>query len=229
MKEGDSRTGDLGRIDNEGYIFIDGRIKEIINRGGEKISPREIDKAYSSAQEILQAVAFAVKHPTLGEDIAAAVVLSKDSSVSEQQFRQFAFDHLADFKIPSQVVIVESIPTGATGKLQRIGLFDKLAPQLKKEFTAPDSEVEKVIAEAFSKVLDTSPISLSDNFFMLGGDSLRGTQLISRIRLSLRLIFLFPLYLDILQYQNFHLSFQVDGGYWHKATRKDHNRNLGVK
>ena len=180
------RTGDRGRMDSEGYIYIEGRIKEIINRGGEKISPREIDEALLAHPEILQAVAFAVKHPTLGEDIAAAVVLSKDSPVSELEIRQFAFDRLADFKVPSQVAIVESIPTGATGKLQRIGLFDKLAPHLKKEFAAPVGAVERLIAEFFSETLDISTIGRHDNFFILGGDSLRGTQLISKIRSSLK-------------------------------------------
>ena len=186
------RTGDLGKIDNDGYIFIDGRIKEIINRGGEKISPREIDEALLTHPEILQAVAFAVPHPTLGEDIAAAVVLRKEASVSEQKIREFAFECLADFKVPSQIVIVGSIPTGATGKLQRIGLFDKLAAQLKREFVAPESELEKMVAKTFSKVLGTSPIGLNDNFFALGGDSLRGTQLVSRIRSSLMVDFPIP-------------------------------------
>ncbi len=183
--EGWFRTGDLGRMDGEGNIFIDGRIKEIINRGGEKISPREIDEALLNHPDIRQAVAFAVKHPSLGEDIAAAVVLRKGAAVSEQKIRDFAFERLADFKVPSQIVIVDTIPTGATGKLQRIGLVDKLAAQLKREFIAPRSELEKMVATAFSEVLDTSPIGLYDNFFASGGDSLRGTQLVSRIRSSL--------------------------------------------
>ncbi len=180
------RTGDLGRVDREGYIFIDGRIKEIINRGGEKVSPREIDEALLDHAEIQQAVAFAVEHPTLGEDIAAAVVLSKGASVSEQTIREFAFECLADFKVPSQIVIVDTIPTGATGKLQRIGLADKLIAQLKTEFVAPGSELEKIVATAFETVLGASSIGIHDNFFTLGGDSLRGTQLISRIRSSLK-------------------------------------------
>jgi acyl-CoA synthetase (AMP-forming)/AMP-acid ligase II/acyl carrier protein len=178
------RTGDLGRIDGDGYIFIDGRIKEIINRGGEKISPREIDEALLNHPDIRQAVTFAVKHPTLGEDVAAAVILKKNVLLSEQQIREFAFECLADFKVPSQVVIVETIPTGTTGKLQRIGLADKLAAQLKREFVAPAKELEKAVAKIFTNVLDTSPVGLYDNFFALGGDSLRGTQLISRIRSS---------------------------------------------
>ncbi len=176
------RTGDLGMMDNDGYLFIKGRIKEVINRGGEKISPREIDEALLDHPDINEAIAFAVPHSTLGEDIAAAVVIRQGARVTEEGIREFCFQHLADFKVPSQVVIVPSIPKGATGKLQRIGLAGKMVDQLKKEYVLPRNDLEEMIIAAFSKVLNIPEISIHDNFFALGGDSLKGTQVISRLR-----------------------------------------------
>ena len=120
------RTGDLGRFDREGFLTIEGRLKEIINRGGEKISPREIDEALMAHPAIAQAVAFAVPHAKLGEEVAAAVVLRDSMSTDERALRDFLAERLADFKVPRKIVILDEIPKGATGKLQRIGLAAKL-------------------------------------------------------------------------------------------------------
>ena len=94
------RTGDQGRIDADGYVFLTGRIKEIINRGGEKVSPREIDDALLEHPAVDQAAAFGVRHETLGEDVAAAVVLKPGARASKDQLREFLFGRLADYKIP---------------------------------------------------------------------------------------------------------------------------------
>jgi acyl-CoA synthetase (AMP-forming)/AMP-acid ligase II len=176
------RTGDQGYLDADGYLFLTGRLKEIINRGGEKISPREVDEALLEHPAIAQAVAFALPHPTLGEDIAAAVVLKEKNSASAHAIREFLFERLTDFKIPSQVVIVPAIPKGPTGKLQRIGLADKLAENLKKTDAAPRNEFERIVAEIFAEVLKINDFGVEDNFFALGGDSLRGTQVATRIQ-----------------------------------------------
>ena len=120
------RTGDQGVMDADGYLTITGRLKEIINRGGEKISPREVDDVLMDHEAIQQVVTFAVPHKMLGEDVAAAVVLREDAVTDEEDIRRFASEHLADFKVPRKVLIVDEIPKGATGKLQRIGLADKL-------------------------------------------------------------------------------------------------------
>lgn len=120
------RTGDQGAFDDEGYLMLTGRLKEIINRGGEKISPLEVDALLLEHPDIAQVVVFAVPHPKLGEDVAAAVVLSEGSSISEKEIRAFALEKLANFKVPSKVVILEEIPKGATGKIQRIGMAEKL-------------------------------------------------------------------------------------------------------
>jgi len=120
------RTGDQGAFDTDGYLHLTGRLKEIINRGGEKISPLEVDGVLLDHPEIAKVVTFALPHPKLGEEVAAAVVLTEGSSATEQDIRAFAAEHMADFKVPRKVIIMDEIPKGATGKMQRIGLAEKL-------------------------------------------------------------------------------------------------------
>ena len=120
------RTGDQGVMDEEGYLRITGRLKEIINRGGEKVSPREVDEVLMDHPAVAQALTFALPHDKLGEDVAAAIVLREGGVATEAQIRDFAAKRLADFKVPRKVVFLEEIPKGATGKLQRIGLAEKL-------------------------------------------------------------------------------------------------------
>ncbi|WP_420632528.1 acyl--CoA ligase [Candidatus Palauibacter sp.] len=120
------RTGDQGRMDPEGYVTITGRLKEIINRGGEKISPREIDEAILDHPAVRQVVAFAMPHPKLGEEVAAAAVLREGMEVTPREIQAFAAERLADFKVPRKILIMDDIPKGPTGKLQRIGMAEKL-------------------------------------------------------------------------------------------------------
>ena len=175
------RTGDQGYLDRDGYLFITGRIKEIINRGGEKITPREVDEVLLEHPAVAQAVTFAVPHTTLGEDVAAAVVLREGAAVSEKELREVAFDQLAGYKVPSQIVTVGEIPKGPTGKLQRIGLIEQLASQLKAPFIAPRDGAEEALARIWTEVLGIEDIGIYDNFFGLGGDSLRATQVVTRV------------------------------------------------
>ena len=126
FSDGWFRTGDEGVFDADGYLTITGRLKEIINRGGEKISPREVDEALLAHPAVAQAVAFAVPHDTLGEDVAAAVVLREGHDASVQEIRSVAAERVVAFKVPRRIVIVDEIPKGATGKLQRIGLAKQL-------------------------------------------------------------------------------------------------------
>jgi acyl-CoA synthetase (AMP-forming)/AMP-acid ligase II len=118
------RTGDQGVIDADGYVRLTGRLKEIINRGGEKISPREIDEVLMDHPAVRQVVTFGLPHDKLGEDVAAAVVLREGASATEKALREFAAERLAPFKVPRKIVFLDEIPKGATGKLQRIGLAD---------------------------------------------------------------------------------------------------------
>jgi acyl-CoA synthetase (AMP-forming)/AMP-acid ligase II len=120
------RTGDQGYLDPEGYLFLTGRLKEIINRGGEKVSPREVDEVLLEHPAVAQAVAFAVPHDRLGEEVAAAVVLNEGASADERELKEHCARSLADFKMPKSIVILQDIPKGPTGKVQRIGLAEKL-------------------------------------------------------------------------------------------------------
>jgi acyl-CoA synthetase (AMP-forming)/AMP-acid ligase II len=120
------RTGDQGTMDAEGYFRLTGRLKEIINRGGEKISPREVDEVLLDHPDVVQVVTFAVPHDKLGEDVAAAIVLAEGAHTDEADLRRFAAQRLADMKVPRKIVFLDEIPKGATGKLQRIGLAEKL-------------------------------------------------------------------------------------------------------
>ncbi len=120
------RTGDQGVIDDDGYLTITGRLKEIINRGGEKVSPREVDEVLMDHPAVAQVVTFAIPHDKLGEEVGAAVVLREGADLNEKELREFASKRLADFKVPRKVLFLPEIPKGATGKLQRIGLAAKL-------------------------------------------------------------------------------------------------------
>ena len=120
------RTGDQGVMDDAGYVTLTGRLKEIINRGGEKISPREVDDVLMTHPAVAQAVVFAMPHNKLGEDVAAAIVLREGKEASDRDIRDFAGERLAAFKVPRKIVLLDEIPKGATGKLQRIGLAEKL-------------------------------------------------------------------------------------------------------
>lgn len=120
------RTGDQGAFDEKGYLRLTGRLKEIINRGGEKISPLEVDGILLDHPAVAQVVTFALPHPKLGEEVAAAVVLRDGEAATEREIRDFAATRLADFKVPRRIVILDEIPKGATGKMQRIGLAEKL-------------------------------------------------------------------------------------------------------
>jgi acyl carrier protein len=169
------RTGDQGYVDEEGYLFLTGRLKEIINRGGEKLSPREIDEALLDHPAVAQALAFAIPHPTLGEDVGAAVVLREGRVASPVELRAFAARRLADFKVPRTVVLLEEIPKGPTGKPQRIGLAERLGLGVAQGNVAsspPRTETEKRLAQIWSSVLKCERVGVCEDFFAAGGDSL---------------------------------------------------------
>ena len=175
------RTGDEGCFNADGYLFITGRLKEMINRGGEKITPREIDEALLAHPDVAQAVAFALPHPTLGEDVAAAVVPHEGRTVSAEALREFLFERLADFKVPSEVIVLSQIPKGPTGKVQRIGMAERLSAFRQHAFVAPRDAVEAILAQAWAEVLELEVIGVDDNFFALGCDSLKATRAVARI------------------------------------------------
>ncbi|OFW07057.1 MAG: AMP-dependent synthetase [Acidobacteria bacterium RIFCSPLOWO2_02_FULL_67_36] len=120
------RTGDQGRLDRDGYLWLTGRLKELINRGGEKVSPLEIEAVMRGHPHVQQVVAFAMPDASLGEEVAAAVVRVDGSDLTTRELRRFTAERLADFKVPRRIVFVPELPKGVTGKVQRIGLAKTL-------------------------------------------------------------------------------------------------------
>ena len=189
------RTGDLGRLDAQGYLTISGRRKEIINRAGETISPREIDEALLDHPAVAQAVAFAVPDERLGEQVAAAVVVEPGTSISELDLRNFASSRIAPFKVPRRILFLDEIPKGPTGKLQRIGLAERLelaeldGPATDAPATPPRTAVERLLADLWIEVLALDDVSVHDRFLDLGGDSMLAMRLLARVRDALDLEF----------------------------------------
>lgn len=179
--EGWFRTGDSGHLDAEGYLFITGRIKEIINRGGMKVAPAEIDEALMRHPAVADAAAFGVPHPTLGEDVAAAVVVRESATVSAQELREFAFAHLAPHKVPSTIVNVPRLPRTAAGKLNRNELASDLQASLRAGYVAPRDAREALVARIIAEVLHVERVGVDDNFFEIGGDSIRGARVTARV------------------------------------------------
>jgi acyl-CoA synthetase (AMP-forming)/AMP-acid ligase II/acetyltransferase-like isoleucine patch superfamily enzyme/acyl carrier protein len=179
------RTGDQGRFDTEGYLFLTGRLKEIINRGGEKVAPREVDEVLTQHPAVGQAVTFAVPHATLGEEVAAAVVLKPGAFATDSEIRDFARARLSEFKVPKQVLILDELPKGPTGKLQRIGLAEKLADKLASErqvnFVAASTPAEQQLTEIWKQVLKADGVGVCDDFHALGGDSLALTTMMIEV------------------------------------------------
>ncbi|MCG8356091.1 MAG: amino acid adenylation domain-containing protein [Kiloniellales bacterium] len=184
------RTGDLGYLDEDGYAFIVGRLKEMINRGGQSIAPREIEEAIGAHPAIKEVVAFAVPDTRLGEDVAIAVVPRAPSSVDPAEIRRFAAARLAPHKVPYHIRITERIPKGPTGKLSRSALAEAFPPAQRPELSSaerreakpPCSERERAMLALWSDVLALDSLGVDEDFFALGGDSLLATQLLSRIR-----------------------------------------------
>ena len=191
FKHGWFMTGDRGYLDADHYLFLTGRLDETINRGGEKISPREIDEVLREHPAVAEAMAFPVPHRTLGQDIAAAVVLRQKAFATVAEIQRFAVARLADFKMPRQIFIVDSIPRTFAGKIQRNQLAEKfgLVPKngetagSELDFAVPRTQTEKSLASIWSLVLGVE-VGIDDNFFYLGGDSIHIAQIVSRVRVA---------------------------------------------
>ena len=194
------RTGDLGRIDPDGYVFLSGRIKELINRGGEKISPQEIDYALNTHPAVAEAVAFAIPDRQLGEEIGAAVVLRsgwKGTPQLETELQELAASRLANRRMPRRVIFVDELPKTATGKTLRMGLAEKLG-LIDKAVADEPAEVglleggntgedlprgiiEMLLLHIWESTLGRSPLRTTDDFFELGGDSLLAAQMLFKV------------------------------------------------
>jgi thioesterase domain-containing protein len=185
------RTGDQGFLDADGYLFLTGRIKEIINRGGAKVSPQEIDAVLLEHPAIGHAVTFPLPHDELGESIAAAVVLQPGAHSSAQEIRAFVAARLSPFKVPSRIIITTHIPTGPTGKVQRFALSEQLrvrplgpsrdAEDVGRRLVAPRDLLEARLLRIWESFFGGGPIGVADDFFDLGGHSLLAARLVEEI------------------------------------------------
>lgn len=179
------RTGDLGYLDEDGYLFLTGRQKELVNRGGEKISPAEIDQYLLEHPDVRYAGAFPVPHPTLGEEINAAVVLRDGSAIDERELLTFLAPRLPEFKLPRRIHRVAALPTNAAGKLVRAELpalcgcadiASRATP-----YVAPGSRLSSLLAGMWQSALGVERVGMDDNFFELGGDSLSAATFITAL------------------------------------------------
>jgi len=179
------RTGDEGFLDVEGFLTTSGRRKELINRGGEKVAPPEVEDALLAHPDVAEAVAFAAPHERLGEDVAAAVVLRADAVVSQGELRRFVAERLAPFKVPRRIVFVDEVPLGPTGKPQRTGLAARLGlelPEARSDTIEPRDDVERDLAGIFADVLRLDgPVGVTDDFVELGADSLHFAELLAEV------------------------------------------------
>lgn len=177
-------------MDAEGYLFVTGRFKEMINCGGTKVAPQEVDEAFLRHPAVAQAVTFAIPHSRLGEAVATAVVLQQQQAVTELELRQFVATRLAPFKVPSHIRIMATLPVGPLGKVLRSSLaahfglkaLEQSPPVFQTVSMTPQTPLEAELAELWKSLLNSERVGRHDNFFQLGGDSLLATQLLSRIR-----------------------------------------------
>jgi acyl-CoA synthetase (AMP-forming)/AMP-acid ligase II/thioesterase domain-containing protein/acyl carrier protein len=186
------RTGDEGFLDEDGYLTLSGRIKEMINRGGEKVSPAEVDAALISHPDVSEAATFPIPHVTLGEEVAAAVVARPGSALKDRDLARFLLDRLAGFKVPRRFVFVDEIPKTTSDKVQRFALAEALgvsldpgAEQARKSNRRP-SPLESRLQRLWRRALRVPYVGLDDNFFLLGGDSLQAVDLFLEIERSFK-------------------------------------------
>lgn len=183
------RTGDVGRISDDGYLTITGRVKEQINRGGEKIAPREVEEALLDHPGIAEVIAFAIPDAQLGEEIGVAIVPAPGAHIDLAIVRAFLAGRVAAFKVPKKVLVVDAIPTSDTGKPQRIAFARDHAAEMTTASVAPnttalaeDASTLQRLARLWQDVLDLpGPPQPTDLFFDLGGTSLAVMELVIRI------------------------------------------------
>ena len=174
-------TGDKGDLDKDNYLFLRGRIKEQINRGGEKISPQEIDDVLMRHESIQNAAAFSVPHPTLGEDVGVAIVC-KNRNMQAHEVQEYLSNYLANFKIPKTIIFLDKLPINAIGKVKRDTLAS-LAANLKstKEIAKPKNELEELLLKIWQNELEEKNIGVHDDFISIGGDSLSSLRILASI------------------------------------------------
>jgi oxalate---CoA ligase len=186
--DGYFRTGDAGYLDDDGYLYISGRIKEMINRGGEKVSPYELEKEIENLGIFKEHVIFPYPGENLFEEIGlAGVLIDGHPAIKLSDVRLRLMSKVPSFKLPTKLIIVDEIPKSSNNKIQRKQLYSLLLPYFTDEIIVETersedlSGVERVLCDLHKKILKLSQIELSDNFIALGGDSLKAAELYSEI------------------------------------------------
>ena len=167
------RTGDIGRFDEDGYLFVLGRLKEIIKRGGHSVFPMEVDSALVAHPDVADAVSFAISHPTLGEELVAAFVPRAGAQVNAGELRAFLEDRLSTFKIPNAIFCIPTIAKNATGKFIRRDMPKLLNALFEPECCQPSTETERLLLQKWKDVLARADFGVTDNVFVFGADPLR--------------------------------------------------------
>jgi acyl-CoA synthetase (AMP-forming)/AMP-acid ligase II/acyl carrier protein len=176
------RTGDAGTLDAAGGLTLHGRLAQLIDRGGEKIAPREVEDALLEHARVRAAAVFAFAHPTLGHDVAAAVSVEPGEGLDVEELRRFLFTRLPAQKVPKRIAVLDALPTGASGKVDRVALARVVDDAAQSPRVAPRGDDEIAVAAGFAEVLAIPDVGATDHFFLLGGDSLTGMQLLARLR-----------------------------------------------
>ncbi|CDR02699.1 non-ribosomal peptide synthetase [Streptomyces iranensis] len=187
------RTGDLGRLLPDGSFLITGRVKEMINVGGEKVSPFEVEAAMLSHPAVAEAVAFGIPDPVRDEHLGAVLVLGPGATLGDEEFRTYLGQRLAPVKVPRVFLRRADIPVAESGKIQRGSLARVLAEELTAAGptaesdgrTAPRTPVEAMLKGLWSLVLKREDIGVDNDFMALGGDSMAGMALLSLVEDSL--------------------------------------------
>jgi thioesterase domain-containing protein/acyl carrier protein len=177
LRNGWLPTGDIGIVDSAGVLTVTARRKEMINRGGEKISPYDVEKALLAHPAVREAAAFALPHPRLGETVGAAVVLRVGASLASTELIAFVSDRLAPFQLPRHIEILESLPVGVTGKISRTQL-SRASINIQRSTAPPGAPLEMLIANIWQRLLNRINIGIEDDFFEIGGDSLLATEML---------------------------------------------------
>ena len=179
------RLGDLGRFDEHGELVLVGRLKETINRGGEKISPLEIDAVMQKVPGVVEAAAFGIPHPALGEEVGAAIVRARGSDVDAAAVIAAVRSVLGERRSPRKVWFVERLPRTEGGKVKRAALAEMAArdemPSAAATRARAATPLETALAALWAEALRARAPGLDDNFFLLGGDSLRGAKLLTQV------------------------------------------------
>jgi hypothetical protein len=203
--DGWCRTGDLGRVDEDGYLYITGRVKDLIHRGGEKISPLAIDAALRAIPGVRAAATFGIPHPTLGEEVIAAVVREGDVAIGESDILERVRGRVGPAAAPRRIHFVDALPVTDSGKMRRSALAQSYAgaqqraSDSRQPLTDTDGEssptIERAVADLWSRVLGASNPQRDADFLVSGGDSLRATRLLDLVKeqfgvdLSIRWLF----------------------------------------